>query len=126
MENQSVYHTSNGLLFNVNDTVRKVIFIIGIAVCLTPVISPVIALVMGLAIAQLTGHPYLHLNHKATNLLLKISVVGLGFGMNVQSALQAGKEGILFTVASISGTLLLGYFMGKWFHIEKENFLSHF
>lgn len=109
-----------GLIFPVNFNTQKVIFIICIAICLTPFISPVIALLMGLAIAQFTGHPYLHLNHKATNLLLQISVVGLGFGMNVHSALQAGKEGVLFTIASITGTLVFGYFMGKWLTIEKK------
>jgi uncharacterized integral membrane protein (TIGR00698 family) len=88
--------------------------------CLSPFASPAIALLIGIVIAQFTGHPYLHLNHKATNLLLKIAVVGLGFGMNVHSAMQAGKEGILFTIASITGTLVFGYFMGKWLNIEKK------
>ncbi|WP_229747110.1 putative sulfate exporter family transporter [Mucilaginibacter galii] len=91
-----------------------------IALCLSPLVSPAIALLMGLIIAQCTGHPYLHLNHKATHILLQFSVVGLGFGMNVHSALQAGKEGILFTVASISCTLISGYLMGKWLGIEKK------
>jgi uncharacterized integral membrane protein (TIGR00698 family) len=75
---------------------------------------------MGLVIAQFIGHPYLHLNHKATHLLLQISVVGLGFGMNVSSALQAGKEGLVFTIASIVGTLVIGYFMGKLMKIDKR------
>ncbi|MEO6520620.1 MAG: putative sulfate exporter family transporter [Mucilaginibacter sp.] len=110
----------SNLLPNVNDNTRKVIFILGIALCLTPFITPAIALLMGLAIAQLTGHPYLHLNHQATNLLLQISVVGLGFGMNVHSAMQAGKEGVLFTIASITGTLIFGKLMGKWLNIEKK------
>jgi uncharacterized integral membrane protein (TIGR00698 family) len=110
----------SGVLFNMDDTLRKVIFSACVALCLTPFISPAIALVMGLLVAQVMGHPYLHLNHKATHLLLQISVVGLGFGMNVHSALQAGREGILFTIASITGTLVLGYFMGKWLTIEKK------
>jgi uncharacterized integral membrane protein (TIGR00698 family) len=71
-------------------------------------------------VAQLIGHPYLHLNHKATQLLLQMSVVGLGFGMNVHTALQAGKEGVLFTIASISTTLLFGYLLGKWLKIERK------
>ena len=75
---------------------------------------------MGLVIAQFIGNPYLHLNHKATSLLLQISVVGLGFGMNVHSAVQAGREGILFTIASITSTLVFGYFLGKWLNIEKK------
>lgn len=111
---------STGLLINLNDSSRKIIFIICITLCLTPFINPAIALLMGLVIAQFTGHPYLHLNHKATHLLLQVSVVGLGFGMNVHSAMQAGKEGILFTIASISGTLIFGSLMGRWLNIEKK------
>ena len=99
---------------------KKLIFLLGAGVCFTPFVSPAVALFIGLVMAQTIGHPYQHLNHKATHWLLQISVVGLGFGMNVHSALQAGKEGILFTIASISGTLLLGYFLGKWLNIDKK------
>ncbi|WP_295796233.1 putative sulfate exporter family transporter [Mucilaginibacter sp.] len=107
-------------LININVPTKKVIFIICVAFCLTPFASPALALLAGLVIAQLIGHPYLHLNHKATHILLQVSVVGLGFGMNVHSALQAGKQGILFTVGSITATLIFGYFMGKWLNIEKK------
>lgn len=109
-----------GLLLQVSAPSRKIIFMACIALCLSPLVSPAIALLMGLVIAQFTGHPYLHLNHKATHILLQFSVVGLGFGMNVHSAMQAGKEGMLFTVASISCTFVFGYLMGKWLHIEKK------
>jgi uncharacterized integral membrane protein (TIGR00698 family) len=118
--NQQFANYTNTLLLNVNNNARVVIFVLCTILCLTPFVSPAIALLMGLVIAQFTGHPYLHLNHKATHLLLQVSVVGLGFGMNVHSALHAGKEGVLFTIASISGTLVLGYLTGKWFNIEKK------
>jgi uncharacterized integral membrane protein (TIGR00698 family) len=91
--------------------------------CLTPWISPPVALLLGLIIAQFVGHPFLHLNQKATHLLLQVSVVGLGFGMNVNSALQAGKQGIIFTVISILGTLILGLFLGRALKIEKKTSL---
>jgi len=115
-----IANNTGTLLLNVNSNIRIVIFSLCVVLCLTPFVSPAIALLMGLIVAQFTGHPYLHLNHKATHILLQISVVGLGFGMNVHSALQAGKEGILFTIASITGTLVFGYLMGKWFGIEKK------
>jgi uncharacterized integral membrane protein (TIGR00698 family) len=118
--NHQFANNKNALLLNVSSNARIIIFAICTILCLTPFVSPAIALLMGLVIAQFTGHPYLHLNHKATHLLLQISVVGLGFGMNVHSALHAGKEGILFTIASISGTLVFGYLTGKWFNIEKK------
>jgi uncharacterized integral membrane protein (TIGR00698 family) len=99
---------------------RELIFIAALILCLTPIVSPPVALLIGFAIAQLIGHPFLHLNHKATSFLLKVSVVGLGFGMNVQSAVHAGKEGILFTVASIIGTLGFGLLLGRFLKIEKK------
>lgn len=111
---------AGGLLLNINNNLRKVIFAIGIIFCLSPFASPAIALLLGLIVAQFTGHPYLHLNHKATHVLLQASVVGLGFGMNVHSALQAGRQGVLFTIASIAGTLTLGYFLGRWLKVEKK------
>lgn len=75
---------------------------------------------MGVFIAQFIGHPYLHLNHKATHLLLQFSVIGLGFGMNINTALKAGKEGLIFTVVSIFGTIFIGFFIGKVFKINKK------
>ncbi len=101
-------------------TTREVIFLLSVVFCLSPLITPPIALLMGFVIAQFIGHPYLHLNHKATHILLQVSVVGLGFGMNVTSAMEAGKEGIVFTIISIIGTLIIGFLMGKSLNIEKK------
>lgn len=102
-------------------TTREVIFLLATVFCLSPLITPPIALLMGLIIAQFIGHPYLHLNHKATHILLQVSVVGLGFGMNAAGALKAGKEGVLFTIASILITLIMGYFIGKFLKIDKKS-----
>jgi uncharacterized integral membrane protein (TIGR00698 family) len=101
-------------------TTREVIFLLSVVFCLSPLISPPIALLMGLVIAQFIGHPYLKMNHKATHILLQVSVVGLGFGMNVTSALKAGRQGILFTIVSIIGTLGIGFLLGKVLKIEKK------
>jgi uncharacterized integral membrane protein (TIGR00698 family) len=103
-----------------NLRVRQIIFFLLLLLCLFPIISPPIALFLGLVVANLSGHPFLHLNHKATTILLQVSVVGLGFGMNVNSAVAAGKEGFLFTVGSIVATILLGTLLGKWFKIQKK------
>jgi uncharacterized integral membrane protein (TIGR00698 family) len=104
-------------------TARELFFLSMLIFCLSPFISPPLALLLGLLVAQFIGHPYLHLNHKATNYLLQVSVVGLGFGMNAASALKAGKEGILFTIGSIFGTLIFGYLLGRIFKTDKK--VSH-
>jgi uncharacterized integral membrane protein (TIGR00698 family) len=107
-------------LINLPLNTRKIVFLITAAICLTPWVSAPIALLMGLIFANVIGHPFLHLNGKVSKILLQVSVVGLGFGMNVQTALKAGTQGILFTVVSIFGTLLLGYFLGKFLKIDRK------
>nr|WP_315256194.1 putative sulfate exporter family transporter [uncultured Flavobacterium sp.] len=114
-------HSVNApIFFRLNTTVQQIIFVLLLLLCLFPIISPPIALLLGLVVANLSGNPFLHLNHKATNILLQVSVVGLGFGMNVHSAVVAGKEGFLFTVVSIILTIVLGTLLGKWFKIQKK------
>ena len=121
MENHNTIPKKNSVAFlKVSPTVQKIIFVLLTILCITGFIPPPIALLLGLVVANLSGHPFLELNHKATNILLQLSVIGLGFGMNVNSALSAGKEGFIFTVASIFSTLILGFFIGKWLKIEKK------
>ena len=105
---------------NLPPIIRKTIFLIAAIASLTPFIEPPLALFLGIVLAQLIGHPYEKYNHRATGLLLKISVVGLGFGMNAIVAAQAGKQGILFTIASISLTFLIGLAAGKLMAVNKK------
>ena len=99
---------------------REVIFILALFFCFTPLASPPIALALGLIVALTFGHPYLHLNNKVTKILLQVSVVGLGFGMDLNKIIQVGKEGVVFTIISIFGTLTLGYIIGRWLKIHKK------
>jgi uncharacterized integral membrane protein (TIGR00698 family) len=59
------------------------------------------------------GNPFPNLEGSATRVLLQASVVLLGFGMNLTSIYAAGRDGILLTIATIFGTLALGYAIGK-------------
>lgn len=117
---QKLIQKESFIFFKVNATLQQLIFVALLLFCTTIFVSPPIALVLGLIVANLFGHPFLELNHKATNYLLQFSVVGLGFGMNVHSAVSAGKEGFLFTIISIVSTLVLGTFLGKWLKTEKK------
>lgn len=97
---------------------KKVVFFVLIFACLTPFVSPPIALAAGLIMAFTIGNPYPEATRKDTKYLLQASVVVLGFGMNLTSVVEAGKDGILFTIATIFGTLLLGYLVGKLLKVE--------
>lgn len=106
---------------NSNTSLGSKIILIGLAVLsLFPFISSATALVLGIIYAQIFENPYSKQTKKATGLLLKVAVVGLGFGMNVYSALAAGKEGFVLTIFSIFLTLVLGFGIGKIFKIDKK------
>jgi uncharacterized integral membrane protein (TIGR00698 family) len=92
---------------------RIAVFAALLIFCVTPWASPPIALALGLALALTLGHPFASRNSKATKLLLQTSVVLLGFGMNLQKVVEAGRTGIVFTIVTIVGTLLLGFLLGR-------------
>ena len=75
-------------------------------------VTPPVVLFIGLVFALLCGQAYPTFNKKVSKKLLQYSVIGLGFGMNLQASLASGKEGMLFTIISVVGTLLIGMFIG--------------
>lgn len=121
MKKQSKIFPENGI-FNLEKHTRtqQVIFVCLLLVCLTGIITPPIALLLGLLVANISGHPWLHLNHKIIRFLLQVSVVGLGFGMNVTNALLSSKESFILTVATIFSTVFLGSVLGKWLNTDRK------
>jgi uncharacterized integral membrane protein (TIGR00698 family) len=117
MEKQTV---NNHPFIKVNPNFQKLIFVILLIVCLRASITPPIALLLGLIVANVSGHPFLPFNHIAIRYLLQFSVVGLGFGMNVYQAIAIGSTSFIFTVISIVSTITIGILLGKWFLIEKK------
>ena len=78
-------------------------------------VTPPVALFAGLAFALLCGQAHPKFNKKMSKYLLQYSVVGLGFGMNLQASLASGKEGMEFTIISVVGALVIGWFIGRKF-----------
>ena len=76
-------------------------------------VTPPVALFLGLVFALLCGQAYPKFNKKVSKKLLQYSVVGWGFGMNLHASLASGKEGMLFTIVSVVGTMLIGMFIGR-------------
>ena len=75
-------------------------------------VTPPVALFLGLVFALTCGQAYPTFNKNVSKKLLQYSVIGLGFGMNLHASLASGKEGMLFTIVSVFGTLLIGMFIG--------------
>ena len=76
-------------------------------------VTPPVALFLGLAFALLCGQAYPAFNKKVSKKLLQYSVVGLGFGMNLHASLASGKEGMMFTIVSVVGTMVMGMLIGR-------------
>ena len=83
--------------------------------------TPPVMLFLGLAYALICGQGYPSVNKKMSKVLLQYSVVGLGFGMNLHESLASGSEGMLFTIISVFGTLVIGMLIGrKLLKVDKE------
>ena len=76
------------------------------------VTSPV-ALLLGIVFALTFGATYEKFTKLMSKKMLQYSVIGLGFGMNVNAAIASGREGMLFTIISVFGTLAIGYLIGR-------------
>lgn len=77
--------------------------------------------ISGVDIALVCGQAYPKFNKKVSKYLLQYSVVGLGFGMNLQASLASGKEGMEFTIISVIGTMIIGMFIGhKLLKVDRD------
>lgn len=100
--------------------VRKPLFIILSVLCCFSFMKPALALFLGILFALLTEHPYPKFAKKTSKYLLQLSVIGLGFGMNLQESLQSGKEGMLFTIISVTSVLLIGFWLGNKMQVNRK------
>jgi uncharacterized integral membrane protein (TIGR00698 family) len=95
-------------------------FWIGAAACLTPYITSPTALVLGFFIASLGWVPNGIAIPKLTKKLLSYSIIGLGFGIQLQEAISVTAHGIGLIIATISCTLLVGWFISVKLGLDKK------
>lgn len=103
----------------VSPAVKKSVFFILILLCLTPYVNAQTALLLGIIVALVIGNPYEKQSSNAVKWLLKFAVIGLGFGMDFFSAVNAGKDGLLLTVGVIITVLLAGWIIGRVMQLNK-------
>lgn len=95
----------------------RIAFWLGLAFCLTIWASPGVALALGMGLALVWGNPYLERTRPAARLLLQVSVVLLGFGMNLGAVVHAGERGLGLAFLTICGTFALGAMLARWLGI---------
>lgn len=89
-----------------------------IFLCFLPFMSPAIALLAGL-IFSLLGIKHATF-HRYTSLVLQLSIVLMGFGMNLSEVIIASKTGFVITAISVFSVMMLGILLGKLFKVEKN------
>jgi len=99
-------------------TLAKILFITGLLLSFAGLVSPPLALTLGILFGLSFPHPYINESRGIARTLLQGSVVALGFGMNLQEVLKAGRSGFLYTALGITFALLLGLALGKLLRVR--------
>jgi uncharacterized integral membrane protein (TIGR00698 family) len=99
----------------------KNVFFVGLILAASGLVSPPLALAVGLIYGLSFVHPY-HLDaKKLTGFLLQASIVGLGFGMNLNEVIRAGRTGFVYTAFSIAFALAAGLALGHLFKVQRNS-----
>ena len=98
----------------------KLVFFLGVILAASGLVSPPLALLGGLAFGITTEHPLRAEASALAKLLLQLSVILLGFGINLARILHAGRAGFVYTAASIAFAATLGLLLGKALHIHPK------
>jgi len=99
---------------------RQAIFIVAGALCLTPWVSPPIALALGAILALTHENPFPHFGKRVSAKLLQVSVVLLGFGMDLPVVFRTGLQGADLAAVTIATTFGLGWILGKRLGIDRK------
>lgn len=101
-------------------TLRDVPFFLLLLACFTPWITSPTALVIGFLLSSLGMVPGYISVTKITKKLLAYSIVGLGFGIPLQQAMQVTYDGLGLVIATIFSTLAIGWFVTARIGLKKE------
>ncbi|MGB6745101.1 MAG: putative sulfate exporter family transporter [Terracidiphilus sp.] len=97
----------------------KNIFFIGLIIAASGLLSPPVALAAGIVYGFSFAHPFQVESRHLSRLLLQASVVGLGFGMDLHQVIRVGRSGFVYTAASITFAMLLGWALGKLLRVKQ-------
>ena len=78
------------------------------------------ALVIGIVFTNVFSNPYPKQSSSLVKKFLQIAIVGLGFGMNIDNAIQAGKEGLLFTILTLILVFFIGWVLYRVFGLHRK------
>ena len=95
----------------------QILFLALAVLSFSPIVSPPIALLFGILFVNIFGKVLE--TDTFVKKLLQYSIIGLGFGINLNTAIEAGSQGFLFTVSTIALVMIFGLFLAKILKIDK-------
>jgi len=95
----------------------QILFLALAVLSFSPLVSPPIALLFGILFVNIFGKVLE--TDSFVKKLLQYSIVGLGFGINLNTAIEAGSQGFLFTVSTIALVMIFGLLLAKILKIDK-------
>ncbi|MHA7942303.1 YeiH family protein [Formosa sp. 3Alg 14/1] len=98
----------------------KIYFFAVIALALAGQISSPMALGLGFVFTLFFKHPFLEKSQKSINFLLKIAVIGLGFGMALVETIQTSISSFGLTLFCVLLTVSFGLLLAKYLHLDKS------
>jgi uncharacterized integral membrane protein (TIGR00698 family) len=97
----------------------KFLLLVSATFILLTSITGAMALAAGLIIALVSKHDFQ--TAKITPKLLTYSVAALGAGMNLETVIRAGMNGIVYTLIGLLAAFAVGTFLMRFFSLEKES-----
>ena len=97
---------------------KKVLFVVLLVASAFPGVPSAAALAVGLVFALVTGGVFPAFSKKASRILLQAAVVGIGFGMNFNSAIRSGGAGMAMTVVSVVFVMFAGWVLGRMMRVD--------
>ena len=95
----------------------QILFLALAVLSFSPLVSPPIALLFGILFVNIFGKVLE--TDTFVKKLLQYSIIGLGFGTNLNTAIKAGSQGFLFTVSTIALVMIFGLLLAKILKIDK-------
>lgn len=83
-------------------------------------ISPLWSLVLGILTAIILGNPFKSTTSRISKILLQVSVVAMGFGINLLDSMQSGIQGVAVTAFTVVAVISLGLFVGRLLGLERK------
>lgn len=101
----------------------RIFYILFIIISLLPITNSAIALLLGITFGLIFNNYWSSFSKNYSKKILNISIIGLGFGLNLHEAISVSKDGFLITLITISTVFVLGFILYKILKTDKNTSL---